>query len=122
LVVTVAVEPLQRATWAPSIFITDEVTRYKSFAICPLSSIRVAMDSLDLLEFAQAAISRVMVISARLGAETKLQIYGTLAAELCNLNAALEFPSSPDQEDRYRRRVGKLLTNIEKVCTVSTRI
>lgn len=79
------------------------------------------MDSSALLEFAQLAIPVVTDIAMQLGVEKKNPRYACLGSELCVLTYALEHPTSPDQTDIFRRRIAKLLREIEKVCTVRVR-
>lgn len=77
------------------------------------------MDFVHMIELAQGAIPVVVDIATRLGIENENPIFGRLGAELCILTLALEHPSSPDQEETFRRRIAKLLCEIENLCTVS---
>jgi hypothetical protein len=78
------------------------------------------MDSVHLVELAQGAIPIVMDIAMQLGVERANPVFGRLGAQLCVLTSALEHPSSPDQEATFRRRIAKLLREIENLCTVSS--
>lgn len=76
------------------------------------------MDFCDPLEVAQVAIPRVSDIASRLGVEKRRPICGRLGAELLILASFLEYPS-PDQEERLRPRITKLLKDVERICSVS---
>ncbi|KAI9833799.1 MAG: hypothetical protein M1819_003534 [Sarea resinae] len=78
-------------------------------------------DSLDLLEFAQVAFPRIIDIAMRLGVEKVNSFYAALGAQLCCLNETLASPTSPDQEEVFRRRMPKLLKKLEMVCTWAIR-
>jgi hypothetical protein len=82
------------------------------------NSILGAMVSSDLFQVAQVALRIVSQIATQIGIGKRQPLCGRLGCELFMLAKSLE-TLSPDQEDSLRPRIGKLLKDIERICTVS---
>lgn len=76
-------------------------------------------DSVDPLDFAKEALSRVSQIAVDLGARKKLCFAGCLAAELLIARKALD-AADASQLPKLQRRVPKLLDDLERVCVVGS--
>ena len=76
------------------------------------------MDEEDLLDLAPAFLIAAAHVAAAVGVKKRDMNFGELAGEMATLSKLLENPSSPSQEQRYQRRIHKLLTGIERACMV----
>jgi hypothetical protein len=70
-----------------------------------------------LLEFAKLAFSVVSLICTDVGVKTKSCTAGCLAAQLWIVSKTLEHPDT-GQLDRIRRRLPKLLKDLNGICMV----
>lgn len=77
------------------------------------------MASEDPLDLAQTAIRQVANIALQLGVQYVRPICGRLGAELWLVADYLN-ATGPDQEERLRLRISKLLMDVETICNVST--
>lgn len=68
-------------------------------------------------KFAIEALSKVSIIGAKLGARKKSCVVGCLAAKLWIAKRSLE-SADADQLARLRKRIPKLLDDLERVCAV----
>ena len=78
-----------------------------------------ALPDLELFDFAHQAILHVSDITTRLAQERKHLICGKLGVELFLVATYLENPPA-GEEEWLRRRVPKLLRQIERLCCVRT--
>lgn len=71
------------------------------------------------LDPAYTTIIRVAHIASKLGAQSKRPICGRLGTELLLVANYLE-TAGPDQEERLRLRISKLLRDVERNCGVNS--
>ena len=72
----------------------------------------------DPLELAEESTGRVAAVARKIAQERKSQYLWELAAELFIVHTVLDRPTA-SQLELFRRRIKKLLVELEKVCTVS---
>lgn len=75
-------------------------------------------ETLDLFELAPEILIVLADVATLIGIKRLDRKFGILGGELAALSELVQKPSNPSQEDIFRRRVKKLLKEIEKACTV----